>query len=278
MKKNIVLGCMTALCIVGLMILTSGKSQDAKVGGFYIRSQKWSGTIVVTRDVNIAPWATLTIAPGTKVLFEKGNDVSGTPWTKYADEFIKTNDDPTGREGYGDSHYHIFGRLKAVGTKEQPIIFTSAQAKPEYADWDQIIALGGSIFEYVEVAYAHNGINVEGGGVVIRNSKIHDSLWSCVDIFSSGNVVEYNEIYHCWHQAVGIKKESDNIIRGNTIHDAQLGVNCEFGALPTIANNFFRSAPMNPECGRGIENEVREGIQNVVGGTYGGKVIYPARE
>src|SRR3990167_5474955 len=171
------------------------------------------------------------------------------------------------------------GKIIAKGTAAEKIIFTSAQDKPEYADWDELTLFHGSRLEYVEVAYAHNAVNVSQSDIQITNSTIHDSLWSCVDIYSKDILVEDNQIYHCWHQAVGTKKVSLNtIIRRNFIHDAQVGVNCENGSKPTIVDNKLTAAPIGEECGSGSNNEIIEQPADTIGGTYAGQLIYPSNK
>jgi plastocyanin len=65
----------------------------------------WSGRITVRGVVVVGRSATLTIKPGTTVLFEK----------------IDSNDD-----GIGDSEIRVLGRLLAKGTQADPILFQSA--------------------------------------------------------------------------------------------------------------------------------------------------------
>ena len=258
------------------LTLIPSRVSDKTIKGVQLRSAVWSGTIRIAGDTLFLPWTTLIIKPGTKILFDKQSDISGTDWTEFADAYIKDHNDPTGRVGYGKSHFDLVARIRAIGGKEQPIIFTSAQDRPEYADWDQLVLFGGSRLEFTEVSYAHNGVNINGKNAIIRNSKIHDSLWSCIDIFSTGNLIENNEIYHCWHQAAGGKTPGPNIIRNNNIHDAQLGVNCENGANPTIENNKLSAAPINPDCPKGAGNIIEERPRDVPGGTYNNQLIYPA--
>lgn len=280
MKKRVFLYLIIGI-IVLLFILFTGLSKfpkevsNSNVFGINIQSQVWSSIIRITEDTTFAPWITLTIKPGTRILFEKKTDVENTQWTKYADEYIITHNDPTGKEGYEASHYYLAGKINAIGTKENPIIFTSAQKKPEYADWDQLVLFRGSILDNVELSYAHNGANLDGNKVVIRNSRLHDSLWSCVDIFSVDNVIDNNEIYHCWHQAIGVKAQGKNTIKNNFVHDALLGVNCENGANPNIADNSFKNADITPECNADKKNKIEVGKPDTEGGTYNGKLIYP---
>lgn len=277
-KKILVVGTIVFFGSMVLLVFPRTISNNT-VSGLILSSQTWSGTIHVTGSTYFVPFiTTLTIKPGTTILFEKKPDVEGTDWIQNADDFIKNHNDPTGKLGYEQSHHILQAKIFAGGTKDSPIIFTSAQTKKEYADWDQLVLLDGSILNYVDLSFAHNGVNINGNGVTIKNSKIHDSLWSCIDIFSTGNLIENNEVYHCWHQAVGLKKVGINTIRNNYIHDAQLSVNCENGAKPEVLNNRFKAAPMTLECGTSINNQEEITTSDTKGGTYNKILIYPSQE
>lgn len=269
---------LVALSFLGISALLNKNVSDEEVSGISLQPQTWSRTITVKGDVLLVPWVSLTINPGTKILFEKNPDIEGTDWTKWADAYIKEHNDPTGKEGYGKSHFEIAAKIIAVGTKESPIVFTSAQIKKEYADWDQLVLFSGSRLENVELSFAHNGANINGKNVIIKNSKLHDSLWSCIDVFSTDNVIEGNEVYHCWHQAIGFKTPGQNIVQNNYAHDAQLSVNCESGANPEVKNNHFISAPYNPDCPEGQNNEIIEEVADTKGGTYNDSLIYPSNK
>lgn len=267
------------LIVVILLVLSllPSKISNINVAGYQFRPQIWSGKITVAGDVIFVPWVKLTVEPGTRVEFEKGQEITGTTWTKWADAYIKDHNDPTGREGYNESHYEITGKVIAKGTTQQPIVFTSPQLAPEYADWDQLVLLSGSILDNIELSFAHNGINIEGNNTVVKNSTIHDSLWSCIDVYGGNNTIENNTINHCWHQAVGVKKvKQSNIIKNNRIGNAQLSVNCELGATPIIENNTIKAAPLNPDCGDGTGNKILDTPRDTTGGTYNGKLIYPS--
>src|SRR3989344_2723069 len=211
-------------CSISFLIFFPAEIEDKTVSGLQLRSQKWSGTIKIDGDVIFPPLFTLTILPGTKIYFDKlsGINISDTEWGIHADDFIKEKNDPTGRKGYKEAHFGIYGKIIAVGTKEMPIVFTSSQKIPEYADWDELMVFEGSRFEYANISYSHNGINIAGKNVVIKNSIIQNSLWSCIDVYSSGNLIENNEIFHCWHQVIGAKREGEHEITSNYIHDSQL--------------------------------------------------------
>lgn len=284
MKKRLAIGLGSLLALLLgvaalLYLRTPSKIDGATASGVTLRSQTWSGTVTVAGDVYFAPWASLTVMPGTTVRFEKeaGVDIEATEWTDGADAYIKDNRDPTGREGYKASHFRVHGKIVAIGTASAPIVFTSAQAEPEYADWDELSATAGSVFDHVRLSYAHNGITISGNNVSVTNSVIHDSLWSCVDVFATEVRVSGNEIYHCWHQAVGTKVIGEIVIEDNHIHDANLSVNCELGSRPRIVNNRIAAAPVSPDCGPATGNTIERRRADTEGGTFGGVLIYTAQ-
>ncbi len=283
MKKGAIgLLIIIILVIVGITAYFASQytiiQENTDISGIQLFNAEWRGTIHIIGDTYFPPWNQLTLAPGTTILFEKEPDIENTDWLSHADAYIKDHNDPTGREGYSKTHYELYGKIIAQGTSDQPILFTSAQSKPEYADWDELILASNSILEHVELSYAHNGINLNGNNILIKNSNIHDSLWSCIDIFSTSNKITHNEIYHCWHQAIGVKLKGVNTIENNNIHDAQLGINCEFDANPTIRKNTFKSAPLNSDCPKSEDNIEKPGKYDTLGGTYAGNLIYPATE
>lgn len=264
------------LIVFGILSWIPQTTTNQTVNGFQWRMSRWSGTITIVGDTYIAPWISLTIEPGTMIRFEKEADFPGTDWEDNADAYIKDHDDPTGRVNYKKTHYRLYGKIIAKGTATEPIIFTSAQTEPEYADWDELILRSKSQLDYVELAYAHNGINIAGSDVVVQRSTIHDSLWSCVDIFSVNNVIENNTIYHCWHQAIGTKVIGKNTIQQNTIHDANLSVNCEYNSNPSVRENHIEAAPLDPNCNAENQNTIIDRAFDTPGGTYNRTLIYPA--
>ena len=236
----------------------------------------WSGTVEVTESILVPPWQTLRIDPGTVVRFAKlpDGDLRATPWVAQADAYIKDHDDPTGREGYRASHFSITARIVALGTAERPILFTSAQPEPEYADWNQLVLLSGSRLENVTTEYSHNGINLRGDGIVLRHVTARESLWSCIDIYGDRVEMRWIEAYHCWHSAVGFKGPGDRLLADSFTHDAQVGINCESGAAPRLERVRNAGAGIAPGCSwDGIEHDPRPA--DVAGGTYGGLLIYP---
>lgn len=240
----------------------------------------WSGVVDVTESMLFFPWETLTIAPGTVVRFHSSpdGDLRATPWVPQADAYIMDHDDPTGREGYKLSHPTLAGRIHAVGTAAQPILFTSAQETPGYADWNQLTLLSGSRLENVTTEYTHNGITIVGNDVLLANVVARESLWSCIDVFGTRVSLRGIEAYHCWHQAVGFKDKDGNTLTDAFLHDAQVGINCEGGAHPVVQDVRLEAAGVAGTCDPSVHASVVMHLRpvDVAGGTYKGELVYPA--
>jgi RHS repeat-associated protein len=104
---------------------------------------------IVTNSITVAAGATLTVAPGTEVRFNRNQGI----W--------------------------VDGTLSAVGTAASPITFTGTT---ETLDWWRGISIedaGTASFEWCDIGYAgyssEAGILKSGSGsLTIKNSKVHD--------------------------------------------------------------------------------------------------------
>lgn len=80
-------------------------------------SATWSGYVEIDGTVRVNLGTTLTIAPGTVVAFTR----------------LDTNGD-----GFGENELNVVGVLRAEGTEDEPILFTSAEAAPAPGDWGAV--------------------------------------------------------------------------------------------------------------------------------------------
>lgn len=125
------------------------------------RDTTWSGTIIISGDIYIPPEVTLTVAPGTIVKFKKIDANS--------DQNLFHADSPY----YPEAELIIRGKLIARGTPKKQIVFTSAEMRPNPADWGAINFLGseGNVVEYTKIYCAYNGIHAHGSSVRVTNSE-----------------------------------------------------------------------------------------------------------
>ncbi len=108
------------------------------IGGT-VTTTTWTGTIVVTGDITVPTGETLTVAPGTTVLFT------------YVDANVDT---------VGDFDITVNGTLVVDGTQSKPVLFTVYGTDHRHARaWNRFIINGGgsqvrwATFEYADIAF-----------------------------------------------------------------------------------------------------------------------------
>nr|WP_320192686.1 right-handed parallel beta-helix repeat-containing protein [uncultured Desulfobacter sp.] len=92
-------------------------SSLATTSGRLSADETWSGTVSLTGDVTVPDGVTLTIEPGTTI------------------QFTALNDDQAGGSNTSRIELLVNGILKAQGTGESPILFTSDSDNPSAGDW-----------------------------------------------------------------------------------------------------------------------------------------------
>lgn len=157
----------------------------------------WRGSILIDGQVLVAKGATLSIEPGTDIAFvpKDGN-----------------------QDGLGDGTLIIEGRLRALGTRAQPIRFRSAAANPQPGDWLEI----------------HSDFSKE---IHLRYCEIRDSAYTLHAHFTRGIV----EDSHIHHNIDGCRLgEATFTLQHNLIENNQgKGINFR-NATVTIRRNIIR--------------------------------------
>jgi len=234
------------------------------VSGHITKDETWSGTVRITGDIVIDPTVTLTILPGTRVLFAAGSDDQHTGVEVI--EYYEGKLDPSSTLDYSQSHIsidvHPGGKIIARGTLENPITFTSDSSKPNYADWEQIYLRSGSIVEYSIVEYGRGGI-IADGDVTVSHNTFRNIFW--VAIVTRGSpTVTHNEISSCGHGGIEAwGKGATPVISNNVIKYSRAGIGIGFkdGVFPTIENNTL------------IDNDIGIWLGSGSGGTIRGNSI-----
>ncbi len=143
-------------------ILSACAEKAAEIGMTTITEDAtWSGVIRITGDVYVPKGVTLTILPGTTVKFRRIDERSGRNFFGLDSPY------------YPQAELIIRGRLIAQGTKDDIIVFTSAERDAMPADWGAINLLGGegNIIEYCKILFAYNGVHAHGAVVLISHSE-----------------------------------------------------------------------------------------------------------
>jgi len=110
----------------------------------------WRGEVLIEGYLEIAPQATVTVAPGTTVRFRP---------TERGEEGILL----------------VRGRLQAVGSRERKITFTSDEINPSPGDWQGIVILDSgkkNLLEWCRIEAATTGVEARFSDVTVRETDV----------------------------------------------------------------------------------------------------------
>ncbi|MBI2589585.1 right-handed parallel beta-helix repeat-containing protein [Candidatus Berkelbacteria bacterium] len=250
------------IIIVFIIIFTTYKffsttqTSNASISGWFIGNQVWSDNIFVTGDIVIL--GDLTVLPGTTIKFSVGDD------RHWGDEIPPDgfNDkDPTRLKAYSTTHSSLFilKKIIAKGEQAKPIVFTSAEKKPNLADWEAIIFQGDeSIVDNVTVEYTRNGINPTGKqpNSVIQNTISRHALWGAISSANSNIKIIKNYLSDAGHEGIDLKFNSDQEVSGNMIDDCHTGI-ASIAGSQIIKNNIITN------CGDGVYVDPKSSAQPI---------------
>jgi parallel beta-helix repeat protein len=125
----------------------------------------WKKEVLILGDIEIPKGVTLTVMPGTVVKFFKIAEYGSSKL--YKDKGTH----------FPRAELIIRGKMLAQGTKDNMIIFTSAEQSPRPADWGGINFLGtrDNVLEYCDISYGHTSIHCHGAQVIVANCYLHDN-------------------------------------------------------------------------------------------------------
>ncbi|MFH0832786.1 MAG: right-handed parallel beta-helix repeat-containing protein [Candidatus Aenigmatarchaeota archaeon] len=236
--------------------------ENTSISGKFHENQLWSGEILITGDTHID--GDLTILPGTVVRFVVGDDVG---WGNEVPPDGYNDLDPTRLKSYEITHSDLVvnGKLKAIGTPDKRIIFTSEASKPNYADWVGIhVGADRSIMEYCVVEWSRHGIALGPNtpNTVIKNNIINYTFWGSISSGFSSSQIYGNEIWESGHEGIDVQGgnpviennkiynvhtgivilSGSAIVKNNTMVNVGDGIHVA-GATPTLENNNIGLAP-----------------------------------
>ncbi len=185
---------------------------------FITQDTIWEGQVIVKGLIKVSEEATLTIKPGTQVLFTRRD---------------------TDNDGLGEHAIHLQGRLIARGTKEQPIVFTSAEETKRSGDWDGIHFILSdnwvNIIEYCKISYARQGIHSHYTNLWLKHNTFSHNLRAIycqemkVELVDNRIVSNYSGI-RC--------REVDMLLKDNLFENNYWGIHMRNSQLVAIGNRF----------------------------------------
>jgi tetratricopeptide (TPR) repeat protein len=183
----------------------------------------WSGTQIVQGDVTVDSGATLTISPGTNVLFANGAKLT------------------------------VNGTLNAIGTSTDTIRFDKTLGSSTWGGIQFTPGSSGSV-QYCSISNATNAISLNGTSTpVIANDRIYNCSNYGIYCYSASPHLYHNKIYgvsyglRCDHYSSPILG-TDSTTAGpgnNTIMQCSNGIYASSSSQPLIGNSSSGTAGYN---------------------------------
>ena len=167
--------------------------------GVLTHDETWSGEIFVTEDVVVPEDVTLTIDAGTVVKFKHSRGY---------------------KEGSEKIGMTIFGALKAVGTPENQIWFTSDAGDAINGDWRMMRFMNAenSTIKYAIIEFAQQGINLWNSSPTISHSIVRWNNWEGIYLESYCEpLIEYCLIYENGYNGIAMEQFNNATLQHNTI-------------------------------------------------------------
>lgn len=190
------------------------------------RDEIWSGEILVTDSIEVPSGVTLTIEPGTRVEFKHYRLDNTVP-------------NPGGYIGMS-----IKGVLKAIGTPENRIWFTSDSPAPRNGDWGMIYfydAEEGSIIKYAIIEFGKHAVDMWNSSPTIANTIVRWNNWDGIMLESCYSpLIENCMIYQNGYSGITMEQFNENVVvRHNLIdRNGSSGIN-HMTASSVIEHNLI---------------------------------------
>jgi hypothetical protein len=138
------------LSLLAAGIVSASADRDTPIQEVIDGEARWDGEVNIDGVVIVTGSGTLTIEPGTRVVFMPRDD-----------------DD----DGIGDSELRIEGSIRVSGTEKDPVWFTSGADTPETADWKFVMInhARSAEVEHAVFEYAFSGLQIHYTRGVFRN-------------------------------------------------------------------------------------------------------------
>jgi hypothetical protein len=232
---------------------SSGATAGTTVrSGALLRDETWSGTVLIDVFVEVPQGVTLTIAPGTRVEFRHNRDYRD-PWKGRLD---------------------VAGTLRAVGTPENRIWFTSDADDPQNGDWSMVHMRGrtGSEIRYAVLEYGQQGVNLWQSDAVVSHSIVRWNNWEGIYAESySTPTLEYNRVYQNGYNGLAMEQFNDATVRFNLFEASGThGIHID-ASKARVEGNVLRG---NGAAGLSLDNAAEvQAVGNTVDGNRIGAIM-----
>jgi hypothetical protein len=220
-----------ALAVLTLVFASPAMAQSMA------KSARWSGTVKVEGQLVVEKGVTLTIEPGTNVVFLPGK----------LDE-----------EGLAESGLLVKGTIIAKGTPGKRILFTSGAKHPAPGDWGEVKLLNstGSAFGSCDFRFGGWGLHLHDSDIKVEGCTFSDNSYG--GMRGQGGSVE---ITGCTLSGmeVGIRYwKSSPSIHHNTIMRNKTGIFLRQDAEGAMIsfNNIFANTEYDIKLGDGQTKDV----------------------
>ncbi len=231
----VILVAITATYLV-FRLLPPKKISNTERSGLIFKDEIWSGTIWVKSPVVVPKGITLTIEPGTVVKFKHDRNYK---------TFNKANLKIKG------------GTVKAIGTKDEMIWFTSDASQPVNGDWWGISLHDStdSKFDYTIVEFGEMGIEQFDSAVPVTNSIIRWSNAEGLYAERSEPIFKNNIFYGNGYHDIALEQYNKNVqILNNIFKDSNYGIHHE-KTESYIEGNYFKNYK-NEVISAGMESNI----------------------
>jgi len=181
----------------------------------------WRGRIVINGIVRVPEKIRLVIVPGTIIEFTK-KDTNG--------------------DGIGENGLLMQGVLIAKGTKDNPIIFRSAEIIRSMGDWDAINIMNSdgvqNLLEHCRIEDAYIGLHFHFSNVMVQGTVLQNN-YQAIQFQESAVEMKDNYIFN---NKSGVKgRDSEITFTGNYVYNNVNGVNFFRASLTASNNNILRN-------------------------------------
>jgi len=214
----------------------------------------WNGKVYINGTITVEKDVLLEIKPGTIIYFKK----------------IDIDND-----GISESTIKVLGgTIKAIGTRDKPIIFTSIEANKQWGDWREILINHSKdiVFSYTIFEYGEYALHIHFSEGVIRNCIFRNNA-DGTRIGNSRLLVEKNLFENNIGKALNFTS-SELKIKNNTIRKNRDGLFVfERADKTTVYNNNIYDNVFNVKVGDFFKGNLVLGETYIGDSTLENKII-----